>query len=199
MVQQDRVRTALKRVGMFNRYFGQAEVRELAQVLTSDEQIIGAVNGRYEGGFGMLVATDRRLLLIDKKMMFLNLEDIRYDMISQVVFSARLIDATIVVHTLNTLLRFTTLRQNSLRRLTSFMQEKVMEQRYVVDYQQENTTPVVMYNAVPSYEAQGQTRQQTAEAPPPAQTFGHRATPHPYVHAPLTVKRRISRFYPMVD
>ena len=192
MVQQDHVRTALKRVGMYNRYWGQPEIRELAEVLMPDELIIGAVNGRYEGGFAMLVATDRRLLLIDKKMMFLNLEDIRYDMIAKVDYSARLLDATTVVHTLNDVLRFRTMRQHGLRRLTGFMQQRVMELR-TMEQRQPVEAPMVVY-AAPV-----QSLQQPAASTPPAQTFGQRATPHPYVNAPLTVRRRVSRFYPLSD
>ena len=218
MVKQEHVRTALKRVGMYNRFWSQAEIRELSNILMPDEKIIGAVNGRYEGGFAMLVATDRRLLLIDKKMMFLNLEDIRYDMISQVEYSARLIDATTTVHTLNTVLRFTSIRQALLRRLTSFMQEQVMELRHMLEQRQDAVQPVpVLYQVSTAQPANSQTsyvqqpepnenpqqyQKQVVEdvgatALIPAQTFGQRALMHPYVNAPLIVRRRVSRFYPI--
>jgi hypothetical protein len=46
------------------------------------EEIYELVNGIYEGGFAIVVATDVRLLLIDKKPMnYLNVEDLRFDMI----------------------------------------------------------------------------------------------------------------------
>lgn len=205
MVAQEHVRTALKRVGMYNRFFGQAEIRELCQVLMSDEKIIGAVNGRYEGGFAMLVATDRRLLLIDKKMMFLNLEDIRYDMISQVEFSARLIDATITVHTINTVLRMTSIRQAALRRLTSYMQEKVMELRHMVDQRQDaaqNTPAFYQDRRQPAMLQPNHAESQLAEdigaaAILSTNTPSQRNVPHPYTNAPLTIRRRVSRFYPV--
>lgn len=207
MVAQEHVRTALKRVGMYNRFFGQAEIRELCQVLMSDEKIIGAVNGRYEGGFAMLVATDRRLLLIDKKMMFLNLEDIRYDMISQVEFSARLIDATVTVHTINTVLRLTSIRQAALRRLTSYMQEKVMELRHMVEQRQEadqsQNTPAFYQaryqpaNTQPVYAESQLAEDIGAAAILSTNTPSQRRTPHPYTNAPLTIRRRTSRFYPV--
>lgn len=205
MVAQEHVRTALKRVGMYNRFFGQAEIRELCQVLMSDEKIIGAVNGRYEGGFAMLVATDRRLLLIDKKMMFLNLEDIRYDMISQVEFSARLIDATITVHTINTVLRMTSIRQAALRRLTSYMQEKVMELRHMVEQRQEvvqNTPAFYQDRRQPAMPQPNHAESQLAEDIGAAATLStntpsQRNVAHPYTNAPLTIRRRVSRFYPV--
>jgi hypothetical protein len=203
MVAQEHVRTALKRVGMYNRFFGQAEIRELCHILMPNEKIIGAVNGRYEGGLAMLVATDRRLLLIDKKMMFLNLEDIRYDMISQVEYSARLIDATTTVHTINTVLRFTSLRQAALRRLTTFMQEKVMQLRYMIEHQQDIAQSVpASYQAAMQQADPGPAQNQLIEnvgatAHKPDQTFSQRARIHPYANPPLTVRRRISRFYPV--
>lgn len=197
MVQLEQVQAALKQVGMRNRFWGRWEMRELQHILTPDESVIGAVNGRYEGGFAMLVATDRRLLLIDKKPMFMNMEDIRYDMISQVEFCARLVDATVSVQTINNMLRFTSIRQNHLRRLTSFMQERVMELRHM--YQQQVEVPAASVPLTPQYE-QTAPGQPVSAATVPSQTFAQRVPAASYYPTtPLTVKRRISRFYPLSD
>ena len=201
MVTLDQVQTALKKVGMHNRFWGKAEMRELCNILTPDETIIGAVNVRYEGGFAMLLATDRRLLLVDKKVMFLNMEDIRYDMISQLEFSARLLDATLTVKTINTVLRFTAYKQQDLRKLTNFMQERVMELRHMYE-QQGNVQPAnaasltrAQQPTMPQY-SQAPTFTQIAEPPAPVQTFAQRI-PNPYPHqGPLMTRRRVSRFYP---
>lgn len=127
----------LSRLGLRNRFWGKPEVRELQHILSDDEVMTNAVNGRYEGGFALLLSTDRRLLLIDKKIWFLSLEDVRYDMISEVDYNARLIDATVYIRTINKVLRFTTLRQKNLRALITYVQERVMELR-----QQPATPPV---------------------------------------------------------
>lgn len=125
----------LSRLGINNRFWGKPEVRELQHILTHDEVITNAVNGRYEGGFALLVVTDRRLLLIDKKMWFLSMEDVRYDMVSEIDYCARLLDATLSLQTITKTLRFTSIRQKNLRALTAYIQDKVMELKQQADWQ----------------------------------------------------------------
>jgi len=123
------VELELSRLGFHNRFWCKPEVRELQHILSDDEVMTNVVTGRYEGGYAMLLATDRRLLLIDKKVWFLSLEDVRYDMISEVDYHARLLDATVYIRTINKVLRFTSRRQKFLRDLVKLVQERVMELR----------------------------------------------------------------------
>jgi hypothetical protein len=67
--------------------------------------------------------------LIDRKPMFFTLEDIRFDMISEIDFSARLMDSTVHVITPTHKLIFTAWNQVRLRRLMDYTQEKIMEIR----------------------------------------------------------------------
>lgn len=121
----------LSRLGMHNRFWGRPEVKELTNVLSDDEVVVHAVNGRYDNGFCLLVATDRRLVLIDKKIMFLSMEDIRFDMISELDYCARLLDATLSVTTINKIRRVTALKKIRLRALTTYLQERILELRHV--------------------------------------------------------------------
>jgi hypothetical protein len=103
-----------------------AEIRELQHVLEDHEKIVALVPGRYFGGSALLVATDHRVLLIDKRTFYLTLEDIRYDMISEIDFSARMLDATLHIFTVNKQHRFTTSRyRRHLRTLTVFVQQQL--------------------------------------------------------------------------
>ena len=93
------------------------------------EDVVKCVQGRYQGGFALLVATEHRLLLVDKKPLYLTVEDIRYDMISEVHISAGLLSATLTLFTVNKQLAFSAYRQRQLRDLTSYAQKRVMELR----------------------------------------------------------------------
>lgn len=130
MVSTQNVTAQLKRIGVSVNYWGAAEVRELQHILMPEEQLVNLINGRYENGFATLVATDRRLLLIDKKPLYLTIEDLRYDTVAEVDYSARLLDATIRIMTFNKTLTFTTIRQRRLRELGNFVQQRVMELRH---------------------------------------------------------------------
>lgn len=129
MVSHREVEAQLKRIGVEIRVWGRAEMNELANILLPTEQIIQCLNGRYAGGFAMICATDQRVFIIDKKPLFLTIEDIRYDMISEINFSRRLLNSTVVISSMNKQVFFTTFRQNRLRELTSYIQYRVIELR----------------------------------------------------------------------
>lgn len=129
MVTLTQVEEQLKKIGCNFRFWGRPEIRELATILLQDEIIEGAVNGRYENGFALLCITNHRLLLIDRKPMFLTLEDIRFDMVTEMDYSARLLDSTVHIITPNRKLSFTSWSQYRLRGIMNLLQQKVMEVR----------------------------------------------------------------------
>jgi hypothetical protein len=107
-----------------------AEVRELQHILHDNEKIIALACGRYFGSFALLVATDQRLLLIDKRVFFMNYEDTRYDMISEIDFNWQFYSATLTVFTVNKTHKFTSIKyRNELRQLTNYVQKRVFELR----------------------------------------------------------------------
>lgn len=130
MVHISIIEAKISKLGIkISRWF-RPEIRELEKILMDDEEIINVVPGRYFGGYALLIATDHRLLMIDKRAFFMNLEDIRYDMISEVDFSSRLLDATITLFTLNKQHRFTSTKyKNHLRVLTAYVQQQVAQLR----------------------------------------------------------------------
>jgi hypothetical protein len=133
----------LKRIGCNFKWWGRAEIRELANILMDDEIIAGCVNGRYAGGFALLCVTNHRLLLVDRKPMFLTLEDIRFDMIAEIDYNSRLLDNTLYVITPNRSLTFTSWNEHRLRKILSYIQQRVMEvrQHYVLQQFQPMQTP----------------------------------------------------------
>jgi hypothetical protein len=112
-----------------SRWF-QAEIRELQNILMDHEKIIALATGRYFGSFALLVATDQRLLLVDKRVFFMNLEDTRYDMIAEIDFNNQAFNATVTIHTLNKTHKFTSYKHRTqLRELTNYVQRRIMELR----------------------------------------------------------------------
>ena len=129
MVDLKTLEEQLKKAGCNFRFWGRSELRELQHILMEGENIAFGVNGRYSGGFALLCVTDRRILLIDRKPMYLTIEDVRFDMVAEVDYSYRLIDATIRVFTPNKSLIFTSWTQHKLRDLARYTQQRVMEIR----------------------------------------------------------------------
>lgn len=129
MVSLHEVEKQLRYVGCNFKMWGRAEVRELSNVIMPDEKIAQAVNGTYEGGFAMLVVTNYRVLLIDRKPMLLTIEDIRYDMMAEVDFNNRLLGATLRIFTPMRNLVFNSWSNIRLRKCVNYVQQRVMEIR----------------------------------------------------------------------
>jgi hypothetical protein len=130
MVHISIIEAKLVKLGFKTTMWFKPEVKELQHILMDNEDIIGCVAGRYFGGFALLVATDRRILLIDKKLPYISVEDIRYDMISEIDYSAQMFDSTITIFTVNKQHRFNSWRhKHHLRKLTQYARQRVMEVR----------------------------------------------------------------------
>lgn len=130
MVTKQSVEQQLKKIGFNNYGWGRTEIRELPAVLLEGEEIYECVNGLYEGGFALLVATNIRVLLIDKKPLnYLTVEDLRFDMINELDYSHRLMGARISISAGSKNLKFTSYNQPRLRKLISHVQHCMAENK----------------------------------------------------------------------
>ncbi len=127
MVSLREVNTQLKQIGYHFNFWMRREIIELSKVLDSEETVKQCVNGRYQGGFAVLTATNHRLILIDRKPLFLTLEVIWYDKIGQIDYNHRLLNATICISTPNKDLTFNSYNNLHLRELLLYTQEKMAE------------------------------------------------------------------------
>lgn len=176
MVTRQEIERQLKAIGAVFTWWGKSEARELERIIEPGETIKHCMNGRYEGGFAMLCVTDQRVVLVDKKPLYLSLEDVRYDMISEVGFDGRLVDSTITIFSISKQLRFTSFHGQKLRNATTYLQRRVMEMR-------QQPSPAHYLQQINSIsEADG------------VRSIEHRIT-NPYIKVPLMMRRRVSRFY----
>lgn len=175
MVTLQEVESQLESIGANYRFWGRAEIVELQHMLVPGERIQACLNGRYEGGFATFVATDQRLLLVDKKLFYLTTEDMRYDMIAEVDFSAQLLSGTIKVVTPTKSLVFTSYRPKILRQVASHIQQRVMQVRHI------SAQPGA---PVPTH-AQPQHQPQPVVTKPIHQAYQQAAEPAPAVSQPV--------------
>jgi len=83
--RQGAIEEAMKKAGGVG-WQTRGEVKELPKILWPDELPLKVVRGSYENGTGLLVATDRRLLFINKGMVSLKVEDFGYDKITSLQY-----------------------------------------------------------------------------------------------------------------
>lgn len=178
MVTAKEIDRQLKNIGVTFWFLGNAELRELRHILVDGEVIEHCVLGRYEGGFAVLCATSYRLLLIDKKPFYLTLEDVRYDMIVEVDFAHRLLNATIKVRTPSKTLTFTSHKNHEIRQLVTYIQHRILADR------QQQTPPPQQYGMSQQLQPQqqlqyNQLQYQAKPAWQPERFIGQAAAPLP--------------------
>ena len=138
MISRANLDTQLKQIHFNIHGWGRSEAKELCNVLMPSEEIDECVNGFYEAGFALLVATKDRLLLLDKKPLnYLVVEDLRFDMINEFDYSHRIVGAQVRVSTGMKTLHFTSWNQVRLRRLLSYVQYRMTEIKKLQQIHQE--------------------------------------------------------------
>ncbi len=190
MVSLSLVEDQLRQAGCYISFWQRPEVRELPHILMDGETIQHAVSGRYAGGLALLCVTNHRLLLVDRKLMFLSLEDIRFDMIVEMDYSSQWINGTIHIITPTRKLTFVSRYQDKLRSLLRYAQQRVTEVRqnyYIQDQFQQQASrrqfnPQAMAGMVGGMAMQGNNTASTVM--------------NPYVQVPIMTshQRRRSRF-----
>ena len=188
MVSLSLVEAQLKQAGCHISFWQRPEVRELPHVLMDGEKIEYAVNGRYSGGLALLCVTNHRLLLVDRKLLFLSLEDVRFDMLVELDYTSQWVNGAIHIVTPTRKLTFVSRDQGHLRALLRYAQQRVTElrQNYYIQNQfqqgvQQQYDPQVMVGAVGSMAVQG----------------NNGSVVNPYLKVPILThrQRRHSRFY----
>lgn len=97
----DEIKEELEKLDINPTFFARKEIRELPDVLSKNEKIVYLVEGRSKATKHhiILVATDRRLIFIDKEFMYgLKVEDFSYDKISSIQYETALLLGSIDIH-----------------------------------------------------------------------------------------------------
>lgn len=175
MISKNNLELQLKHIRFNPGGWGRSEVSELCNVLMPEEEIDECVNGFYEAGFALLVATRERLILVDKKpLSFLTIEDLRFDMINEFDFNHRFIGAEVKISAGMKTLLFTSWNASRLRRLLGFVQYRITEVKKQQQVRQEAQQAhlahldrqIQLFLAIQQYQYQQMTGQQPAGVAP---------------------------------
>lgn len=132
----DRVAQELKNAGLSKYALHSMEARYLPHIIHPDEHIEGAVFGYQDVGFAMLVATNWRVIFLDRKPLFFNEDEINYRYVSGVVFNHSPIGTTVVLHTRIKDFRLLSINQKSVLKFVQHIEAKTMESSRMEGQQQ---------------------------------------------------------------
>ncbi|MDB5170257.1 MAG: Phage protein [Candidatus Saccharibacteria bacterium] len=195
MVDAKTIQQQLKKIKFGGSPWNQAELRELPKIIHDGEVISECVNGFYEGGVALLVATEMRVLLIDKKPLnYLTVEDLRFDMINEIDYSHRLMGASITISTGSKTLKFNSYNQPRLRHLIGLVQEHMSagkkEQSEKAENQQQHLEEINKQLQMYLLAQHQHLQQQTVNSQPPAGLL----KPDPQLSDYLFAQRLLEQF-----
>lgn len=95
-----RITNELRQAGATHYGFWKLSIRYLPHVIHPYEHISGVVYGRNDkDGAVMLIATDRRIIFLDKKPLFVNEDEVNYRMVSGIDYSQAGFGCSVTLHT----------------------------------------------------------------------------------------------------
>ena len=109
MPSVDEVKDTMKKLGLSSAWLVKQEIAALPSILWEDEAIVGAIQGQYTDRAGLLVASQRRLIFIDKGWASLRVEDFPYDKITSIQYSTGMVFGEIIIFASGTKARITQL------------------------------------------------------------------------------------------
>lgn len=128
-----RIRNELVAAGMNTYGLGKAASRYLPRVIHDTEHIGGVVYGRYENGSAMLVATDKRIIFLDKKPLFTTNEEVTYDVVSGFKMHRSGVLSSVTLHT-----KVKDFKLRYVNRTCAINFRKYLEKRHLEDGDQNN-------------------------------------------------------------
>ena len=100
MATQEEVKRQISSLNGAERLLGRKEIKELPSILWDDEQVEHLVQGYYNQSNGLLVATNKRLIFVDKGWLVgLRVEDFPYNKISSMQYKTGFFTGEITVYT----------------------------------------------------------------------------------------------------
>jgi len=112
--QQDKVEVIkeLSKAGVTTYGLLKSESRYLRHVLHENEHIQAVVYGQHHNSSAMLIATDERIIYLDKKLMAVFMDEVTYDVVSGVELDIHTFFATVTLHTAvtNYVIRYANIR-----------------------------------------------------------------------------------------
>lgn len=118
-------------------YLGRKEINELPQILAESETIDNIAQGTYNNGQGILVSTNRRLVFVDKGLLYgLKVEDFPLDKITTIQYETGLILGEIKIHTSGNIAKIDNVEKATARAFAEFVRNKLSQPK-------ETTAPII--------------------------------------------------------
>ncbi len=109
-------------------FLGRREINELPNILATSEFIDNIAQGTYDNSQGILVSTNRRLLFVDKGILYgLKVEDFPLDKITSIQYETGLLLGGIKIHTSGNVAKIENVEKATARSFSEFVRDKLSQ------------------------------------------------------------------------
>ena len=99
MAKGEAIQQALGKIdGIYSKSLSKGEIKLLPDILAEDELPQGIITGLYQNRNGILVATNKRAIFIDKGMMSMKVEEFPYDRVTSVEHNTGMVMGGLTIH-----------------------------------------------------------------------------------------------------
>lgn len=127
VTHEARIQIELKQAGVTRYGLLKAESRYLHRVIRPDDHIRAVVYGRNREGSAMMVATDSRLVYLDKKPFFVKTDELTYEIVSGVMTGHSGLFTTVTLHTRMGDFIFRTMNPKSTAMFLNYIESRCLE------------------------------------------------------------------------
>jgi hypothetical protein len=131
----EEIKNSIKNLKLDNisSFFGKKEINELPKILAQDEQVDNLVQGIFNNGQGILVSTNRRLIFVDKGLLYgVKVEDFPLDKISSIQYETGLMFGKVKIHTTGNVATIEQVDKTSSRKFAEFVRDKLSRPKETV-------------------------------------------------------------------
>ncbi len=139
MIHPQILRQQLDKLGVGTFPFCRAELKELPNLMIPGEEVEQIMAGRYNASYAIIVATNFRILIIDKKLGFgLVFEDIPYDMLAEVEYIRMPFASKLIVFARSKKIEFKAYNAAPVKQFAQYLEQRMMDARSQVRNIQEH-------------------------------------------------------------
>lgn len=111
-----------------SKLLGHKEIKELPNILWEDEKIEKIVQGLYEKKNGILVATNKRLVFVDKGLIYgRRVEDFPYDKISSIQYKTGLVFGELTIFASGNKADIQNVEKKQVRNFSDYVRARITE------------------------------------------------------------------------
>ena len=111
-------------------FLGRKEINELPSILAINEEVDNIIQGTYNNGNGILISTNRRLIFIDKGVLYgLKVEDFPLDKITSIQYETGLLLGKVKIFTSGNIASIENVEKTSSRKFAEFVRDKLSNPR----------------------------------------------------------------------